>query len=65
VAIPVAIPVEEPIVATPIVELLHVPPPELDKVVVRPEQIVVAPVMAEGNGLTVNTDVILQLVGNV
>ena len=50
---PVAMPVPEPIVATDVLLLAHVPPPGSNKVVVAPIQIPVTPVITEGSGLTV------------
>jgi hypothetical protein len=64
-AIAVAIPVL-PIVAEDVVLLLHVPPDGLVlKVVVRPTQTVLLPVIAVGTGLT-NTDLVaMQPVGSI
>ena len=63
---PVATPVVEPIVATVVVPLLHVPPTvEVLNVVVAPWQILVVPVIAAGNGITVNVLTVKQPVGNV
>jgi hypothetical protein len=51
---PVTIPVEEPIVATGGVPLLHVPPDELSpNVAIAPAQTVGSPVIPDGNGFTV------------
>jgi hypothetical protein len=48
-------PLPEPIVATPVLLLLHIEPLELlDNVVVEPTQIDDEPVMADGKALTVN-----------
>jgi hypothetical protein len=63
--IPETMPEEEPIVATPMLELLHVPPPLLLKVVVKPSQTDVVPVIAAGNEFTFNTVVVMQPVGKV
>jgi hypothetical protein len=52
-ATPVTIPVEAPIVATSVLLLLHVPPPVLVSVVLKPEQTEDAPVIADGIALTV------------
>jgi hypothetical protein len=50
---PETIPLPVPMVATEVVELVHVPPVTIsDRTVVRPAQIVVAPVMGD-SGLTV------------
>lgn len=63
---PTATPVVEPIVATDVVPLLHVPPTvEVLNVVDAPWQILVVPVMAAGNGITVNVFVVKQLLGSV
>ena len=64
-ATPVAIPVDEPIVATPVDELLQVPPPVLVSVVVNPSQTVVVPPIADGNGLTVIASTAKQPPGSV
>ncbi len=63
---PVAIPVAEPIVATEVLLLLHVPPPDAgsENVVFEPAQIVVAPDMADTSVLTVTVAVTLHPVGN-
>ena len=51
---PLNIPVVEPILATPLAVLLQVPPPEISlNVVVLPEQMLLAPLMAEGVAFTV------------
>ena len=64
-AIPVTTPVP-PIVATPGVLLLHVPLPGGSfNGVVNPIHRLVAPPIAPGNGLTVTTADIRQLVGKV
>jgi hypothetical protein len=53
---PVTIPVDEPMVATDVLLLLHVPPPvALDNVVVAPTQTDNVPVIAAGNEFTVTT----------
>jgi hypothetical protein len=53
-AIPVTIPVPEPVVAMAELLLLQVPPDnELNKVVADPEQRKAEPVMADGEGFTV------------
>jgi len=47
-------PVDEPIVATPVAPLVHVPPPgEENKVVLCPVHILERPVIADGSGSTV------------
>ena len=61
----VTIPVEELMIATPVLPLVHVPPPASLKVVVKPAQTVAVPVMADGNGFTVTTIVAIQLVATV
>ena len=56
---PVTIPVEEPIVATVGVLLLHVPPVVASlNVVVEPSQTVNVPVIPAGDGLTVTIVVV-------
>jgi hypothetical protein len=62
---PVTIPVVDPTVATDVLLLLHVPPPASLNEVVIPEHTLSAPSIAVGNGLTVNTAVAIQPVGNV
>ncbi len=52
-ATPVTTPVEEPTVAMPVLALDHVPPPELERVVVAFTHTTAVPVMADGNGLIV------------
>jgi len=64
-AIPFTSPVDAFIVATVASSLLQVPPPKSVSVVVRPTQTLVAPPIAEGNGLTVTGAVIIQVVGKV
>lgn len=62
---PVAMPLVEPIVATPVLPLLHVPPGTLLlSVVVAPWHTEVVPPMAEGAAFTVNTVVAIQPVGS-
>ena len=54
-------PVEEPIVATLVLPLVQYPPVVvLPNVVTPPTQTVVAPVIADGELLTVTTDVVRQ-----
>ena len=63
-ATPDTMPVVEPIVATPVALLLHVPPAVLlASVIVRPTQTLVAPVIAE-SAFTVIVFTALQLPGN-
>ena len=57
---PVTTPVPRPTVATVVVPLVQVPPPASAKVVVAPAHTVVTPVIAAGNGNTVNVVVTLQ-----
>jgi hypothetical protein len=60
------VPLAEPIVATAVLLLVHVPPPDvLLRVADVPGQAVNTPVMAAGNGLTVNVVVLIQPVGIV
>ena len=60
--IPVTVPVEEPIVATPVLELVHVPPPiAATRLVVLPIQMMLVPVIADGVAFTVTTAVFTQL----
>ena len=54
-----------PIVATLVLLLIHVPPPVLERVVVEPAQTVAVPVIADGNGFTVKTVVVIQPVASV
>ena len=54
-AIPVTIPVVEPIVPTAAVLLLHVPAEASVSVVVLPTQTVFVPLIEPGNGFTVTT----------
>ena len=62
---PETIPELVPIVATLVLLLIHVPPPVLESVVVEPAQTVAVPVIADGNGLTVTTVVVIQPVASV
>ena len=62
---PEAIPELVPMVATLVLLLSHVPPPVLESVVVEPAQTVAVPVIADGNGFTVTTVVVIQLVDSV
>ncbi len=63
---PVAIPVVEPMVATPRLLLLHVPPGVgSPKAVVSPTHTLSVPVIGNGNGLTVTVAVIIHPVGIV
>ena len=65
-ATPVKIPVDEPMVATAVLLLVHVPPPDvLLNVAVVPGHAVNVPVIAAGNGLTVKVVVLIQPVGSV
>ena len=58
---PVTIPVTEPIVATDVTLLLHVPPGVAQlKFVVEPTQVAPGPVIAAGSGLTVIVVVAIQ-----
>ena len=63
---PVTRPEDDPTVMMLVLPLLHVPPAmrSLNKVVV-PRQIVVLPLMEEGNGLTVTLLEMVQPVGSV
>ncbi len=59
-------PVVEPIVATPVLPLLHVPPGvALLSVVVCPTHMLIVPVMLAGSGNTVNVLVVKQVLGSV
>lgn len=59
--IPVAMPVDAPIVAMAVLPLLHVPPGvALLRVVVLPWQMVLVPVMAGGEASTVNVIELVQ-----
>ena len=68
----VDVPVNGPPVTTPVlltdaitnILLLHVPPPASVNAVVSPTHTLSVPVIADGNGLTVTTDVVLQPVGS-
>ena len=62
---PVTIPVDEPIIAIPVLPLAHVPPPASLKVVVKPTHTVAVPVIDEGNGLNVTTIVVIHPVASV
>ena len=63
---PVAIPLAEPIVATAVLLLVHVPPPDASvKVVVVPGHACNVPEIAAGNGFTVTACVAIQPVGSV
>jgi len=55
---PVTIPDDDPIVATEVVPLLHVPPPPSLSVIVAPTQTAPGPVMEPGSGLMVTVAVI-------
>ena len=57
---PVTTPLPEPTVATPVLPLVHAPPPASLSVMVRPAHTGVFPVMAAGVGLTVITVVVIQ-----
>jgi hypothetical protein len=60
-ATPHAVPVELPMVATAVLLLLHVPPAVASlRVVQVPAHMVVVPMIAAGNGLTVATIVAVQ-----
>jgi len=62
VATPLTVPVEEPIVATPVLLLLHVPPDVVElSVVLLPAQMLVVPVIEAGVLFTVNVEVAIQL----
>lgn len=58
--IPVTEPVEDPTVATEISLLVQVPPPEPVSILDDPEQTLVIPDIAPGNGFTVTVVVVLQ-----
>jgi hypothetical protein len=63
---PVTTPVVEPIVASPVLLLVQAPPEGVAfNVVVRVPQIVFAPVIADGWGLTVAVTVVMQPDGAV
>lgn len=64
-ATPVTRPEDTPIVATAVLPLLHVPPPELVNVIVPPAHTTEGPDIADGNGSTVTTVVIAQPDGGV
>ncbi len=57
VAAPETRPVDDPIVATVVLLLVHVPPPTSVSVVVKPMHTLAAPVIADGAGLTLATNV--------
>jgi hypothetical protein len=58
---PLTVPEPEPIVATALLLLAHAPDGDaLASVVVDATHTVGVPVMVAGNGLTVNTDVVVQ-----
>ena len=60
------VPDEEPMVATAVAELVHVPPAGvLDSVVVAPTQTVAVPAIAEGSALTVTEAEVRQPVASV
>jgi hypothetical protein len=63
-AMPVTMPVAEPIVAVAVLLLIHVPPPAAVSVVVSPAHAIAAPDIA-GSGSTVSTRVVKQPVDNV
>ena len=56
---PATVPVDEPIVALPLL-LLQVPPPASVKFVVDPAHTLLAPVIDDGNGFTVITIELMQ-----
>src|SRR5258708_5129718 len=58
VATPVTVPIVPVAVAMAVLLLLHVPPPASVSVVLRPVQITLAPVMADGCGFTVKVAVL-------
>ena len=62
---PITIPVVDPTLAIPVALLLHVPPPPSVNAVVNPAHKVKVPDIAEGNELTVTTEVIIQPVGKM
>ena len=65
-AIPVKTPDDEPMVATSVLLLVHVPPAGvLLTVVVRPTHTLKVPVIVVGSALTVIEDVAAQPLGNV
>lgn len=64
--IPETIPEVDPIVAIDVLLLVHVPPVDAsDSVVILPTHTAIVPVIAAGNGLTVNANVVKQPAGNV
>lgn len=65
-ATPSSKPAEDPMVATPVLMLVHVPPVGvLDSEVVAPTQTVGVPAMAVGSALTVTVPTLLQPVASV
>ena len=64
-ATPETMPELVPIVATLVLLLVQVPPPVFERVVVEPAQTVAVPVIADGNGFTVTTVVVIQPVDSV
>jgi hypothetical protein len=63
---PVTIPVEKPIVATPVLLLVQPPPPTPSlRVISDPAHTVAGPLMAVGDGLTDTVVVTRQPVGNI
>ena len=63
---PVTTPVVNPTVATAVLLLVQLPPPGVSpRFVVDPEQTVLIPVIAVGNGLTVTIAVVKQPVGKI
>lgn len=65
-ATPVSTPVEEIIVATDVLPLIHVPPAVASlSVMAEPMHTPGPPVMAAGSGLTVTAVVMIQVVGSV
>lgn len=64
--VPHTTPLEEPTVATDVMELLHTPPDVASPSVVQlPAHILLTPVMVAGTALTVKTAVVKQPVDNV
>ena len=63
--IPPTTPVDEPTVAMDPLLLVHVPPPASLKPIFDPVHTVLAPLIADGKGLTVTGNVAIQPVGNV
>jgi hypothetical protein len=59
IVLPVTIPLEDPMLATGILLLLHVPPPDvLDSVLVSPRHTDVFPLIVAGSGFTVTVVVL-------